>query len=196
MWLLFSCVIPSPPADALPVDPALPPLEEPPPPPQRADPCEGLQAADGFGFPVGGGDASGYYDAQPFGRNTHLGSDWNARTGGNTDYGHRVDAIGDGIVTEVVDVGGGWGLVLRIAHRDQSRCVESLYAHLSEVSVALGERVARGQRVGAIGDAGGIYYAHLHLEVRSAAGLSLGGGYGRPEGQIDPTAFISARRPK
>lgn len=161
-----------------------------------ADPCSGLKAVDGFDFPVGAPDAQGDYDAQPFGRNQHLGSDWNGVGGGNSDYGDPVFATADGRVWSVSDVGGGWGKVIRVVHRDGRACVESLYAHLSEIDVAEGARVRRGQRIGAIGDADGAYWAHLHFELRTQAGDPLGQGYGNPVSQVDPTKFIRARRPK
>ncbi len=166
-----------------------------PPPSPLADPCAGVSPADGFDFPVGPPDAEGYYDAQPFGKNDHLGSDWNGVGGGNTDLGDRVSAVARGRVTEVEDVGGGWGNVVRVVHRDGDSCVESLYAHLSKVSVLPGESVKRGQQIGAIGTATGRYWAHLHLEIRDAPGAPLGGGYGDPDRQVDPTAFVKARRP-
>lgn len=49
--------------------------------------------------------------------------------------------------------------------------------------------------LGTIGDAGGQYLAHLHFELRDRIGAPLGGGYGTPDGQVDPTAFILANRP-
>ena len=62
---------------------------------------------DTFAFPVGKGRAKGYYDAQPFGRDNHLGEDWNAVTGGNSDLGQPVTAIAHGYVAEAFDAGGG-----------------------------------------------------------------------------------------
>lgn len=159
-------------------------------------PCGLSAVADGFDFPVGPPDAVGYYDAQPFGRNTHLGSDWNGRGGGNSDLGDPVAAIADGRVTEAADLGGGWGRVIRIVHRVDEGCVESLYAHLDTIAVEPGAVVRRGDPIGTIGDAHGQYLAHLHLELRDAPGLPLGGGYGEPVGQLDPTGFVAARRPR
>jgi len=43
--------------------------------------------ADAFDYPVGKPDAKQYYNAQPFGKNYHLGDDWNGKGGGNTDLG-------------------------------------------------------------------------------------------------------------
>ena len=159
------------------------------------DPCGALAEADGFDFPVGPPDAAGYYDAQPFGTDTHLGSDWNGRGGGDTDKGDPVAAVADGRVSEASDIGGGWGPVVRIVHRTGDGCVESLYAHLDTIAVEAGAIVRRGDPIGTIGDAHGVYVAHLHLELRDAPGLPLGGGYGTPDGHLDPTAFVNAHRP-
>jgi murein DD-endopeptidase MepM/ murein hydrolase activator NlpD len=154
---------------------------------------------DGFDFPVGGGEGTGYYDAQPFGQNHHLGEDWNGTGGGNTDRGDPVTAIADGVVTAVTDGGHGWGAVVRVAHRTAEpdrACVESLYAHLSRVDVVAGDTIGRGASIGAIGDAGGNYPAHLHLELRATPGLPLGGGYGEDAlHHLAPTPFIEQRRP-
>lgn len=172
-----------------------PPAHAAPPPPPPVDPCARAPLSDGFGFPVGGGTAEGYYDAQPFGVNDHLGSDWNAVTGGATDYGHPVQAIGNGLVTDATEYGGGWGLVVRIVHRDGERCVESFYGHLAEARVTVGDVVARGEGIGTIGDANGRYVPHLHLELRTEPGRPLGPGCGEPKWRVDPTAFILARAP-
>jgi murein DD-endopeptidase MepM/ murein hydrolase activator NlpD len=156
--------------------------------------------AGSFGFPVGDGSATGYYNAQSFGANDHLGDDWNGLGGGDTDLGDPVLAIGHGVVSSAGDHGGGWGKVVRVVHdigpAGAPVHVESLYAHLDSIEVSRGEVVARGQRIGTIGDAGGRYPAHLHLEVRDRVGLPLGRGYGaKVRGYLDPTAFILARRP-
>jgi murein DD-endopeptidase MepM/ murein hydrolase activator NlpD len=162
---------------------------------------DGVPVADGFDFPIGAGEAAGYYDAQPFGTHDHLGEDWNGIGGGNTDLGDPVTAIGDGIVRFAEDVGGDWGNVVRIEHRvrdaDGEHGVESLYAHLDRVDVAVGRRVRRGELIGTLGDAHGRYNAHLHLELRDTPGLPLGGGYSPyRDGYRGPTAFIRSHRPR
>ena len=158
-----------------------------------------LEPADRFGFPVGDGTARGYYDAQPFGENRHLGSDWNGNRGGDSDRGDPVLAIADGVVTSARDHKGGWGRVIRVAHNAGTarspRMVESLYAHLGSMKVRPGQVIRRGQIIGTIGTAHGKYRAHLHLELRDRIGMPLGRGYGeRTDGYLDPTAFIKARR--
>lgn len=173
----------SPPAVA-PRQPTAAPATQPTP----APPC------GGFAFAVGAPDGAGYYNAQPFGRNGHLGDDWNGTGGGDTDLGDPVFAIADGVVTAADDRGGGWGNVVRVVHACGERdgqTVESLYAHLEQIEVAVGQRVARGARLGTIGTADGRYVAHLHLELRSEPDLPLGEGYGADTtGYLDPAAFI------
>ena len=156
--------------------------------------------SDGFDFPVGKPDAKGYYNAQPFMKNTHLGDDWNGRGGGNTDLGDPAFSIANGYVSEVEDVGGGWGNVVRIVHKTKDakwKYVESLYAHFDKVAVKKGSFVTRGEKIGTIGNNGGMYWAHLHLELRHTPDLPLGGGYSSDTtGYLDPTYFIRNHRPK
>ncbi|HWO18225.1 MAG TPA: M23 family metallopeptidase [Kofleriaceae bacterium] len=161
-------------------------------------PPAAIAACGGFDFPVGPPDASGYYDAQPFGKNDHLGNDWNGNGGGDTDLGDPVHAIAAGVVSVASDHGGGWGNVVRVVHACgdvPGREVESLYAHLDTLEVQPGQRIDRGQRIGTIGTAGGQYRAHLHLELRARRGMELGGGYSKDTaGYLDPTAFILGHR--
>lgn len=193
-WILWGCgVVPMEPAQAL-AETRLPELGVP------RSVAASPPLADGFDFPVGPPDATGYYDAQPFGRNTHLGADWNAVTGGHTDLGDPVHVVAHGVVTFAADVGGGWGNVVRVRHRyvddGVASEVESLYGHLDRVDVAEGEVVRRGGIVGSIGDAHGVYVPHLHFEVRSTVGLPIGPGYAaNPTGYLDPTSFIRTHRP-
>jgi murein DD-endopeptidase MepM/ murein hydrolase activator NlpD len=155
----------------------------------------------GFDYPVGAPDGGGYYNAQAFGANDHLGDDWNGLGGGDTDLGDPVVAIADGIVAEATDHGGGWGNVVRVVHAcgdADGAEVESLYAHLATIASAAepGARIRRGEPIGTIGTAGGRYLAHLHLELRAEPGLPLGGGYGTDTtGYLDPAAFIARHRP-
>lgn len=150
----------------------------------------------GFDYPVGKPDAKGYYNAQGFGgKSHHLGDDWNAKTGGNSDLGHPIYAIANGYVSRAKDHGGGWGNVLRIVHKVDTSYVESLYAHCLEMLVKEGDWVKKGQKIASIGNNNGMYYAHLHLEIRHTPDLPLGGGYSKDtSGYIDPTVFINRHR--
>ncbi|UPT66329.1 MAG: M23 family metallopeptidase [Sphingobacteriales bacterium JAD_PAG50586_3] len=154
--------------------------------------------SDGFDYPVGPPNAVGYYDAQPFTRNTHLGEDWNGNGGGNTDLGDPVYAAANGYVTEVYDYGGGWGNVIRIVHKlPNGRCIETLYAHEKDVYVMQGSFVKRGTKIGIMGNLDGKMYAHVHFEMRNIVGMDLGGGYSSDTtGYMSPKLFIKANRPK
>lgn len=176
--LLAACATAAPSAPPAPSPPATPPCVQP---------------------PVGPPDAADYYVAQGFGENAHLGEDWNGRGGGNTDKGDPVFAMADGVVTQADEGGPGWGPVVRVRHRLASlegpREYESLYAHLGRIDVAVGETVRRGAPLGTIGDAHGLYVAHLHLEVRDIVGLPIGPGYGHDRtGYVDPRAWIAANQ--
>ena len=155
--------------------------------------------SDGFDYPVGPPDGKKYYNAQKFGQNTHLGDDWNGVGGGNTDMGDPVYSTANGLVVFAQNIGGGWGNVVRVVHVVSEKplvLVESLYAHLERIDVKEGQGIRRGEKLGTIGNAGGIYYAHLHFEIRTEYGMEVGGGYStETKGYTDPTAFIKKHRP-
>lgn len=154
--------------------------------------------ANAFQFPVGPPLAKGYYNAQPFGENQHLGDDWNGTGGGNSDLGDTVYVAAAGWVGQAIDHRGGWGNVIRVVHKlpatDSLQFVESLYAHLDTMFVERGAWVEKGSPIGTIGNAGGICWAHLHFEIRDEPRRPLGGGYGNKEGYLDPTLFVERRR--
>ncbi len=145
-----------------------------------------------FDFPVGKPKAKGYYNAQAFGENYHLGDDWNGTGGGNTDLGDNVFTIGNGVVISAENLGGGWGNVVRILHKQDGVLYESIYAHLDSIVVKEGQEISKGLKIGTIGNADGIYLAHLHLEIRDKINMDIGGGYSEnTEGYLDPTLFIN-----
>ncbi len=153
--------------------------------------------ADGFDFPIGKPDGEDYYNAQGFGENYHLGEDWNGKGGGNTDFGDSVYSIANGYVKEAGKQSRGWGKVIRIVHCVNGKAVESLYAHFDKILVKEGDWVKRGQQIGTIGNAEGMYLAHLHLEIRTNTEMPLGGGYSKDnDGFVNPTEFIEVNRPE
>ena len=127
-------------------------------------------AADGFDFPVGKPDAEGYYRARGYRPNGHLGEDWNGKGGGNTDLGDPVYAIAHGVVVFAQNFGHGWGnaVIVRHAYEEggKMKFVDSLYGHLDRILVRENQTLRRGQQLGTIGTGGGLYAAHLHLEIR------------------------------
>jgi hypothetical protein len=159
------------------------------------------QLADGFDFPVGKPEAKGYHKARGFWPNGHLGEDWNGNGGGDTDDGDPISAIGRGVVVLSENVRVGWGnvVIIRHAYREitgKVEMVDSLYGHLLERKVRVGQIVERGQLVGTMGSNFGMYPVHLHLEVRK----NLAIGMNRSKFARDyscyhsPTAFINAHR--
>ncbi len=152
--------------------------------------------ADAFDYPVGKPDAKGYYNAQKFGENFHLGDDWNAVTGGNSDLGDPIYNIGNGKVIFAKDAGGGWGNIIRIVHTlPDGQQYESFYAHCDTIMVEAEKWVKRGEQIGTIGNVDGLYYAHLHFEIREDLNLPIGGGYSENRlGYINPTEFIKKHR--
>jgi murein DD-endopeptidase MepM/ murein hydrolase activator NlpD len=93
----------------------------------------------------------------PRGARFHTGLDLAAARG------EPVAAAAAGRVAYAGRLAGGWGLLVSVAH---GRGVRSLYAHLSRVDVAVGDRVAAGTQVGLVGATGNASTPHLHFEVR------------------------------
>jgi murein DD-endopeptidase MepM/ murein hydrolase activator NlpD len=144
-----------------------------------------------FDFPVGKPTSKGYYNAQKFGENNHLGDDWNGGGGGNSDLGDPIYSISNGYVSAVQDLGGGWGNVIRIVHSYHNTYYESVYAHCDTMYVKENQFIKRGEKIGSIGTANGAYLAHLHLEIRDRIFMDIGAGYATDtKGYLDPTTFI------
>ena len=71
---------------------------------------------------------------------------------------------------------GGYGNCVRIAH---SNNFETLYGHLSRISVKVGQEVIAGQKIGEVGSTGHSTGNHLHYEVRKN---------GKP---VNPISYLS-----
>ncbi|WP_438711597.1 M23 family metallopeptidase [Aquimarina muelleri] len=148
--------------------------------------------ATSFDYPVGKPNAKGYYDAQKFKENNHLGNDWNGLGGGNTDHGDSIYAIANGYVSFAKDIEGGWGKVIRIIHKYKGKYYESIYAHCNSIGVKEADFVKKGALIATIGNANGMYLAHLHLEIRDNIYMDIGRGYAKnTSGYLDPTKFIN-----
>lgn len=169
---------------------------------------EEMPLSDGFGYPIGNGEAltpkkdgDGWYIALGFNHRRHLGEDWNAESGGNSDCGEPVLAASTGVVIFAADIGGGWGSVLLIRHlMPNGSEAETLYGHVNEFYPRVGDVVHRGDTIGVIGDAeppcgdGHVYSAHLHFEIRVPECRYWGRpgeGYSDDAyGWVEPTEFI------
>ena len=171
-------------------------------PQTRADDSITHYLADGFDYPVGKPNGTGYYKARGFWPNGHLGEDWNGRGGGNTDLGHPVYSIAHGVVVYSADFRAGWGnvIIVRHAYREKNGriyFIDSQYGHLQKRMVRNGQKVKRGEKIGTIGRGPrNMYYAHLHFEIRKNLAL----GMQRSKFKRDysnyhsPTHFIQANR--
>jgi murein DD-endopeptidase MepM/ murein hydrolase activator NlpD len=79
--------------------------------------------------------------------------------------GHRGDEARCTANGKVVSAGwnGGYGKCVRIAHANN---FETLYGHLSRITVKVGQEVTAGQKIGEVGSTGRSTGTHLHYEVR------------------------------
>lgn len=85
----------------------------------------------------------------------HYGIDYAALAG------TPVYATGDGVV-ESAGVVGGFGKTVKIDHGNK---YESLYGHLSKISIKNGDAVKRGDILGLVGSTGNSTGNHLHYEI-------------------------------
>jgi murein DD-endopeptidase MepM/ murein hydrolase activator NlpD len=156
--------------------------------------------ADGFDFPVGKPDAQGYYKARGFRSKGHLGEDWDGVGGGDTDLGDPIYSIGHGIVVFAHDCHMGWGNVVIVRHTyregGEIKYIDSLYGHLDSILVRRGQSITRGQEVGTMGTAHGLYDAHLHLEIRKNLEIGMSRAkFARDfSNYYDPSQFILGHR--
>ena len=175
-------------------------------PPSRAQDAPAtvnLRLADGFDFPVGKPDATGYHKARGMTPNGHLGDDWDGDGGGNTDLGDPVYAAGAGVVVLADNMHMGWGNVVMLRHcfREPTegnalKVVDSLYGHLDTMLVHPGQLVTRGQQIATIGTAFGLYEAHLHFEMRKNINIGMYRSmFARDySNYYNPTDFINEHR--
>jgi murein DD-endopeptidase MepM/ murein hydrolase activator NlpD len=94
----------------------------------------------------------------------------------------------------------GWGnvIIVRHAYRENGsiKNIDSLYGHLDSILVRRGQPVSRGQKVGTIGTAHGLYDAHLHLEIRKNIEIGMSrAAFARDfSNYYDPSQFILSHR--
>lgn len=141
---------------------------------QNSDIDFSMIPSDGFAWPVKLND--GYTVTSPFGlrdnptnpgnNNFHTGIDISKANA----YGTPVFAAQSGTVIEANDgstVGRGYGNHVIIKHEND---YYTLYGHLSQIEVQVGQTVQMGQEIGKIGSTGNSTGPHLHFEIRKGTG--------------------------
>ncbi|MEI8337837.1 MAG: peptidoglycan DD-metalloendopeptidase family protein [bacterium] len=81
---------------------------------------------------------------------------------GGVDVSVRAAASGFVLIARASGWNGGYGNYIVIQH---SNGLQTLYAHLSEVSVSQGQSVGQGDSIGKMGDTGNSTGTHLHFEL-------------------------------
>ena len=101
----------------------------------------------------------------------------------NPGFGTPIQAMADGVVTEVGNPSGEYGVYAIIDHVIDGQRYRSVYAHMDYGSLAVqpGDRVQVGDLVGQVGNSGLSTGPHLHFEVR------------QNDVPIDPYAWLKAR---
>lgn len=78
----------------------------------------------------------------------------------------RAAAAGEVIVAKASGWNGGYGNYVVVKHANGA---QTLYAHMSSVSVSVGSSVSSGEVIGGVGNTGRSTGSHLHFEVRGAS---------------------------
>ena len=89
--------------------------------------------------------------------------------------GTSVFVASEGEVARTGYDAGGYGRFIEVRHPNG---MSTLYAHLSRIDVARGDRLSSGERIGLVGSTGRSTGPHLHFEVR------------RDNAQVNPTSVL------
>ncbi len=90
--------------------------------------------------------------------------DWNRPD----DADDAVVAAAPGLVVRAESTTTGYGRWVMLEHASGER---TLYAHLEDLTVALGQTVDQGALLGTVGETGNAYGEHLHFEERDSVGV-------------------------
>lgn len=139
------------------------------------------------------------YITQGFGANPAEYNKWGLPGHEGLDYraavGSQILATADGVISEIREDGGKpwqqypYGNQLRISHRDGE--YTTVYAHLSEITCALGQRVAAGDVVALSGNTGNSSGPHLHFTLKRRGSTAMGSGW--PNDIVNPLPYMAKR---
>lgn len=140
-------------------------------------PTKEQRITQGFG-------ANHYFDYRTFGLPGHEGVDIAA------EHGSPIFAAATGIVSHTITdpKESPYGQHIRIMHQ---AAYETLYAHLSSITVQQDQLVQTGEIIGEAGSTGRSTGPHLHFGMRSLTGAD-GTASGYPNNIIDPTPYLNA----
>ncbi|HET7375427.1 MAG TPA: peptidoglycan DD-metalloendopeptidase family protein, partial [Anaerolineae bacterium] len=117
----------------------------------------------------------------PFGLPGHEGLDLWAPTGAT------VYAAADGTVTEADHPDNHpYGLQVRLVHQVSGMTFRTVYAHLEQTFVTVGQQVKAGDRLGLADSTGNAFGSHLHLTLKLDGAKTPG----YPAGIIDPWPYF------
>jgi murein DD-endopeptidase MepM/ murein hydrolase activator NlpD len=143
------------------------PMPEPAPP--TPEPTAAPVEPEGLLWPARGPLTTRFGEVGWYAPRGHAGLDIAAPSGA------PVVAAASGEVILATPDGGPYGIHVVVEHAGGLR---TLYAHLSQLAIAAGQSVQRGQVIGRVGSTGFSTGPHLHFEVRQNGAL------------LDPLAYL------
>ena len=78
----------------------------------------------------------------------------------------------------------GYGNVVIMTHSINGRSYATVYGHMSAIGASVGQSVAQGQQVGAVGSTGRSTGPHLHFEIH------IGSWNGARSNAVNPAPYI------
>ncbi|WP_165067687.1 M23 family metallopeptidase [Marisediminicola senii] len=142
------------------------------------DPASAVQWPFTQGVPISSGFGPRNVPGCGFCSTNHKGLDLNPGSG------TPIQAIADGVVVDLGNPSGPYGVFVVIEHVVDGQKVNSMYAHmlLGSLTLSIGQTVTVGQSIGAVGSTGNSTGAHLHFEIL------LGGTL-----PVDPFAWLTTQ---
>lgn len=96
----------------------------------------------------------------------------------------NIKASASGTVSRVVYGHYGFGNYVILRHSLGGKTYDTVYAHLSSVSVSTGQSVSQGSKIGVMGSTGNSTGIHLHFELHP-------GGYAGNSSAVNPMPYIN-----
>lgn len=137
----------------------------------------------GYGFPTRFYAEQGFKITSPFGPRRdpfdlgktvfHTGIDYGGRPTGTAVLSTTAGAV------FTAKEYSGWGKLVGVI---DSRQFNHFFAHLDSIAVLVGQKIVRGEKVGAVGSTGKATGPHLHYQInKPGAGVNSSGYFGDPD---------------